>query len=210
MTKLALESFHNLVEPQMPIVCPDIVTNYKRDDFELEAFALFSLLTANKPAHRMADITNRIVEAHWFQNKVGVITALKRYELQSLKALLKLYKTGQYNRIAGAIKRMPESADLRALPVTTLERIMGKKTSRFFILHSRKNAECVPLDTHILRWLRINGVNAPKNTPSTKTPYEYFEHQALRLFDLYFKGWATADVDLHVWITMRGMDPESI
>lgn len=210
MTKLALESFHNLVEPQMPIVCPDIVTNYKRNDFELEAFALFSLLTANKPAHRMADITNRIVEAHWFQNKVGVITALKRYELQSLKALLKLYKTGQYNRIAGAIKRMPESADLRALPVTTLERIMGKKTSRFFILHSRKNAECVPLDTHILRWLRINGVNAPKNTPSTKTPYEYFEHQALRLFDLYFKGWATADVDLHVWITMRGMDPESI
>ena len=209
MTKLALEAFDKLVEPLMPIVCPDTVTNFKRNDFELEAFALFSLLTANKPAHRMADITNRIVEAHWFQNKEGILTALKRYDIEPLRALLKLYKTGQYNRIATAIKNMPENEYLRALPVVTLERIMGKKTSRFFILHSRKKARCVPLDVHILRWLRINRVNAPNQTPTNKTAYDYFEHQALRLFEIHFRDWATADVDLHVWKTMRGMDPET-
>ena len=134
---------------------------------------------------------------------------MKRYELDPLKSLLKLYKTGQYNRIAGAIKRLPETKLLRTIPVEELEKIIGKKTSRFFILHSRENAECVPLDVHILRWLRIYGVNAPQNTPTTKIAYGYFEHQALRLFDLHFRGWATADVDLHVWQTMRGMEPET-
>ena len=211
MTELAMKSFQELVNPgeKPPVVCPDHVTNFERNDFELEAFCLFSLLTANKPAHRMADITNRIVEAHWFQNKEGIITALKRYELGPLKSLLKLYKTGQYNRIAGAIKRLPETKLLRTIPVEELEKIIGKKTSRFFILHSRENAECVPLDVHILRWLRIYGVNAPQNTPTTKIAYGYFEHQALRLFDLHFRGWATAHVDLHVWQTMRGMEPET-
>ena len=138
MTELAMKSFQELVNPgeKPPVVCPDTVTNFERNDFELEAFCLFSLLTANKPAHRMADITNRIVEAHWFQNKEGIITALKRYELGPLKSLLKLYKTGQYNRIAGAIKRLPETKLLRTIPVEELEKIIGKKTSFLYSAQS--------------------------------------------------------------------------
>ena len=66
---------------------------------------------------------------------------------------------------------------LRTASISTLESIpnIKMKTSRFFVLHSRADARCIPLDTHILRFLRRQGYDgtcrhlkhevAPNKTP---------------------------------------------
>ena len=87
-----------------------------------------------------------------------------------------------------------------------LEEIPGVsfKTSRFFILHSRMNAECVPLDTHILKFLRDKGIPCvPKVTPSSKRKYDELEKLAVGA--LKTLGYSTlAKADLETWKKYSG------
>ena len=50
MTELAMKSFQELVNPgeKPPVVCPDTVTNFERNDFELEAFCLFCFVNSKQ------------------------------------------------------------------------------------------------------------------------------------------------------------------
>ena len=90
---------------------------------------------------------------------------------------------------------------LRTASIDDLEKIPGVKfkTSRFFVLHSRMKAECVPLDTHILRFLRDRGVpSVPNVTPASKTIYDVLEKIAIEA--LKTLGYSTlAKADLETW-----------
>jgi hypothetical protein len=98
---------------------------------------------------------------------------------------------------------------LRLAPIELLERIpsVGKKTSRFFKLHTDSNAWCVPLDTHILKFLKDKHCHdperIPKQTPSSKYEYQSLETFALKYMNNYITQSRTcntlAEADLEIW-----------
>ena len=80
-----------------------------------------------------------------------------------------------------------------------LEKIhgVGMKTSRCFILHSRKDAQYAGLDTHMLKFLRSKGIDAPMSTPSSKKQYLTLEKYVLYYAQLAKRS--PADFDLEIW-----------
>jgi len=70
------------------------------------------------------------------------------------------------------------------------------KTSRCFILHSRKDSRYAGLDTHILKFLKGYGFKVPKATPAKKK-YLELEQQFLYIADSQNKS--PAELDLEVW-----------
>ena len=78
---------------------------------------------------------------------------------------------------------------------------IGPKTSRFFLMSSRQGVEYAALDTHILRWMRDQGIeNIPKSTPSGK--------RYLDLEQIYLKmvpeGKSVGEFDLEIWREYSG------
>lgn len=90
--------------------------------------------------------------------------------------------------------------DLKTCSAEELEKIhgIGFKTSRFFILHSRKDqTDVAVLDVHVLRWLKEKGHKVPEITPSSKSEYGKIE----KIFLDYAKksGKTVAEFDLDIW-----------
>lgn len=79
----------------------------------------------------------------------------------------------------------------------------GPKTARYFALHSRKNQRCVPLDTHVLKYLSARGVpDVPKSTPPAGKQYKKFEDHFLFFYDTMADKAefpTVADFDLAIW-----------
>ena len=102
---------------------------------------------------------------------------------------------------------------LREATLLDLEKIPGVKykTSRFFMLHSRNDEaqKCIPLDTHILRFLRHRGHDeAPKKTPGGEHVYKYWESVAILEFQKMNleldRDWNHAQWDLETWKEYSG------
>jgi thermostable 8-oxoguanine DNA glycosylase len=62
-------------------------------------------------------------------------------------------------------------------------------------MSSRKGVQHAALDTHILRWMRDKGVNAPKSTPTGKK-YLTLEQQYLTMVPAEK---TPAEFDLEIW-----------
>lgn len=114
-----------------------------------------------------------------------------------LQALRK-FGLGQYERLCQAVEDMVKLPDLHTVTVEQLENCfaIGPKTARFFLVHSRPNQKFAILDTHVLKWLRLNGISAPKNTPQGRW-YKHFEE----IFLTFVKksGKSVAEFDLMIW-----------
>jgi thermostable 8-oxoguanine DNA glycosylase len=81
---------------------------------------------------------------------------------------------------------------------------VGNKTARFFLLHTRGGDYAV-LDTHILAWLRENGVeDAPKNTPTNTQKYKELEKKFRYLSRVKFPYLSDAQIDLLIWSDQSG------
>jgi thermostable 8-oxoguanine DNA glycosylase len=89
---------------------------------------------------------------------------------------LRKHKMGQYTRINKAFRGMI-NIDPATVTLEELEQIhgVGAKTARMLLLYTRKDMGVIPLDTHILKWLRANGYNAPKSTPPLGKKYRELE-----------------------------------
>ena len=113
--------------------------------------------------------------------------------------MLKKHGVGCYTHKARTIYELVHSGlGLDTCTAEELEKIygIGMKTSRCFILHSREGAQYAGLDTHILKFLRAEGYDAPKSTPPKK---KYLELEKIFLKIAKNKKKLPADLDLEVW-----------
>lgn len=184
------------------MIDPTNITNYNRTQSELEEFLMFSIMVAGKGA----DITSKKLDSFLAQRDVWGLDDKSPFEyVKWLKNSSKLvqqlvaHKLGQYSRLEGAFKGILKfKGRLHEVSVDELESVdgIGCKTARFFILHSREDVRLAVLDTHILKWLRLHGEDAPKATP-TRNKYALLERAFLGYADKY--DLHPAELDLHIW-----------
>ena len=190
------------------MIDPYKITNYNRNQYELEEFLLFCIVVAGKTAYIQAQKLNDFL--------VSVNTRLCMPEyinpFQSLKSAeqhgilmeeIQKAKLGQYKKIYAGFKYIYEhNLDLTKTTTEQLELVpgIGMKSSRFFLLHSDETYKdnIAILDTHILKFIKENIDNrAPKSTPTIRVTYKYWEDVFLYWCELNNKN--VADFDLEVW-----------
>ena len=181
---------------------PKKITDFNRTKADLELFAVFAVCVAGKKAQQTADKVNE-----HFRDVQTPTKQLTPFE--TIKSLiganifggyLQHARFGQYKRIYRALRDLAESSiDLKTCTVEDLEAIhgIGPKTSRFIIMHSRPNQRLATLDTHILRWMRDQGIETPKATPQSKKLYKELEQKFLTLCDKC--AILPSQLDLKIW-----------
>ena len=181
---------------------PKKITDFNRTKADLELFAIFAVCVAGKKSQQTADKVN----SHFrdTQTPTKQLTPFETIEslikIRVFGAYLQTAKFGQYKRIYRALKDLAESGiDLKTCTVEDLEAIhgIGPKTSRFIIMHSRPNQRLATLDTHILRWMRDQGIDTPKATPQSRKLYKELEQKFLTLCDKC--AILPSQLDLKIW-----------
>lgn len=183
-------------------VDPNEVIRFDRTDEELQVFWLFCGVVAGKTAKTQAKLLAGFLER--LGGSGAPFERIRRVAMRGeLLGAIKASRLGQYNRL---LRFMIESLtlDLRNCTVEDLERIpgCGPKTARMFLMFSRPNQRFAALDTHVLKHLRANGIDAPRTTPPAGATYRRLEQEFLKLVDA--SGMSVADYDLSVWKLYSG------
>ena len=181
---------------------PKKITDFNRTKADLELFAVFAVCVAGKNAQQTADkVNDNFRDVATPTKQLTPFEAIKNLvNIKVFVAYLKMAKMGQYRRIYRALRDLVESGiDLKTCTVEELEAIhgIGPKTSRFIIMHSRPNQRLATLDTHILRWMRDQGIETPKATPQSKKLYKELEQKFLTLCDKC--AILPSQLDLKIW-----------
>lgn len=189
------------------MVDPQNITNYYLNDHELEEHILFWICVAGKTAKVAAkglDCFLKRIDGYVKGPFNAVRKKVARYDLgmgTDIAEDLKACGIGCYGAKSETIRQIAFSGyNLRLCTTDQLELIkgIGPKTSRCFILHSRRNARVAGLDTHILKFLRSKGHHeVPTSTPTNRKWYAKFEKMFLKYADE--AGMTPAAFDLEVW-----------
>ena len=181
------------------MIDPDDVTKYDRSEAQLEEWILFCCVVAGKTARVQAVALERFLQMEPASTAFESVRKMivKGRLLDNLKAS----KLGQYGKLERTFRELATlGINLYTCTAEDLEAIhgIGFKTSRFFIVHSRKNQPYAILDTHILRFLREHeGIDTPKSTPSSLPLYRRLEQAFLECATR--RGKTVADLDLAIW-----------
>ena len=187
------------------MINPAEVTKFDRSDAQLEEFLLFAIVVAGKNSKIQAGKLAEFLLETGISKPFGSPFEMVRqfHADNALRLHLERAKLGQYNRLAKVfvnVVNMPWS--LRDVTVEQLQLVVGLKTARFFLMHSRQNVMVAALDTHILAHMRENlGIPTPKSTPTN--PSKYLELEQLFLTAVDKSGKSLADYDLEVWKSRR-------
>jgi thermostable 8-oxoguanine DNA glycosylase len=190
------------------MVVADNITKYDCTEYELQERIVFWILAAGKSGKIAARITNKLSELP--RRKDGILYYYSTYfDIDSFALILRNCGCGCYNQKAQTIidlglAVLERDIDLEACSPCELEAIrgIGPKTSRGFILHSRKGARYACLDRHILRWIRdILGIDAPPSTPPKGKRYNDLERIFIQAADA--RGKTSAELDLEIWNKYR-------
>jgi hypothetical protein len=188
---------------------PLAITDFYRDNEQLERFWIYGMLVAGKNSDWAAP---KIEEM--FRDKPADVTPLQwlKENDQDLENKLVAHRVGNYRDTMRGL-RDSYDLDLRTATVEQLEGVhkIGPKTARFFILHSREGVEDVlPLDTQWMKFLREHGATDKHQTPSGRrrkdgsSAYTDLERVAIALARRYYPGLALADIDLILWARYSG------
>jgi hypothetical protein len=185
------------------MVDPTNITNYNLTDAELEERILWWCLAAGKNGRTAAKQLDRLLNILTYNN-FGPFESLRFYDMSvtnaALPPLLRDCGIGCYNHKAKAIQSLIWSElNLRTCTAEDLESIygIGMKTSRCFIIHSRPDAQYAGLDTHVLKFLRSKGVDAPLSTPGSRK--KYLELEKIFLTYAQESGKVVSQFDLDIW-----------
>lgn len=207
------------------MVDPYNVTKFDRSREELEEFALFATLVAGKPAHRMAKLLDKmLLDARFaLEFDLSPFEVVRTWvRMGTLEKQLRHYGTGQYERLVRCwteltkLKANPHRIGPALLPdvdlgsASDLRRVhgIGPKTSNFIVLHSQRNARCIPIDTHWVKELVERGYITPqvvigedgkveRHVRVHNGNHSIFESYALKVVEEF--GRPAAEVDLMIW-----------
>lgn len=172
------------------MIDPHNITNYNYSDSELEEFLLFCVSVAGKTAYIISDKINQFLNLE--DGKTPFIKIRKMINNQSLDINLRKIKLGKYRVLNKCFSDLVLSnIDLRTCSVEELEQFIGisHKTSRYFILHSRKdsgNIACI--DVHVRRWLENKGYSG-----------NYYNLEKAFLEEVAKTNKTVAEFDLEIW-----------
>lgn len=182
------------------MIDPRNITRFDRSPAELQELLLFAISVAGKTASVQAKKLDEFLAFRYENTPFQYIRELIRDGY--LKLMLATFGLGQYNRLYRAFSEILQfEGRLDTVTTEELERVfgVGKKTSRFFVLHSRPNQKYCVLDVHVLKYMREKHLapNIPKATPSGKN-YDRLEKVFLKhCEDLGVKD--IAEFDLKIW-----------
>lgn len=172
----------------------------------MEEFVIFSICVHGKRADVQAKKVSLLL-AHLRDDSrlywATPFTLLRwAHGRKKLRQYLESVRLGQYTRLMGIFDRLLYTVlhwDEPEQYMAALEKIpgIGPKTVRFIALHSHPNMRIAALDTHILRYLREQGYDAPKLTPTSPRRYAELEENFLAECDMH--GVEPAVFDLAIW-----------
>jgi len=178
------------------MIDPTKISNFNLTNYELEEVMLFWVLVAGKTAIRITKSLNAIL------NQLGGATPFEKIRgagKENLPQVLKDNGVGCFNNKSKALwDLVNKGLNLRTCSVEELESVygIGPKTARCFIIHSRPDANCAGLDTHILKFLKSKGHEVPSSTPTGK---KYRELEQIFLGYVKESGKSVAEFDLEIW-----------
>ena len=196
------------------MINPKQITNFNRTEAELQEFMLFCIMVHGKKAEVQAVKLEYFLtylcsytgcELPFQAVNIALNDEIESGEFGGIQAdnmllyALKKFGLGQYERLCRSIDDLVALPDIREVTVEQLETCfaVGPKTARFFVVHSRPNQQYAILDTHILKWLALNGVPAvPKDTPQGKW---YYHYENIFLTFVKNSGLSVAEFDLNIW-----------
>ena len=165
-----------------------------------EWFVLFSICVAGKSAKQTREKFNQLLDWCAYEGQTPFQAINNEVNTGTLGKALQLFKMGQYKRIKKAFEAAILLNVETELTVEKLESIpgIGPKTARFIVLYTNPEADCVPLDTHILKYLaKIGHKNVPKSTPQKGKNYRYLEEAFQQ--QAKFLGKSVRQLDTEVW-----------
>lgn len=181
------------------LVDPNDITDYGRSDAELQLVLLFWVAAAGKKATSAARSLSSLLEEGMQRFSVEEPFSIVLAYGDSLAESMRRHGMGCYNNKSRCIRALALSGiDLKRCSVEDLESIpgIGPKTSRCFLMHSRRGVRHAGLDTHVLKYMRDLGFDVPKSTP-TGRKYAQIEAKFLELADR--SGMGVAEFDLDIW-----------
>jgi len=178
------------------MIDPTKITNFCRSIAEQEEFLLFSVSVAGKNSKVQAQKLQQFLSGS--NNDETPFQYIARLG-EGLTDAIKACKLGQYDRISRCFAELSKK-DITSVSFLELLSVsgIGPKTANFFLMHSRKDYVGAALDTHILKFIREQGYDAPKATPPVK---QYLKWQTIFL-DLCARLWPNrtiAEIDLEIW-----------
>ncbi len=181
---------------------PDNITQFDATKEELELQILFWICAAGKNGHVASGCLADFLNYFSFKNKK--ISPFEIIEsIDNLPLKLKEFGIGCYNNKARTIKELiNKNLNLKTCTLEELESLwgMGPKTSRCFLIHTRRDQKFAGLDRHVLRFLREKGYNVPKNSPNKK---QYKELEIVFLNIAQKMNKTPSELDLEIWKKKR-------
>lgn len=168
-----------------------------------EYWVLFGIAVAGKPASATAAKLDELLHFIGLMYPRRKLSPFQKVYLAAkaglLTEILKLHRFGQYSRITRGFTDAAMNLDPDNLHINALEGIIGigRKTARMILLYTQPNASVVPLDTHILKFLRELGHDAPKDTPSDAKTYDRLEQAFIA--EAVKRQVSVRELDTEVW-----------
>lgn len=182
------------------MIDPTKITDFARSRHELEEFWLFCIVVAGKTASQMALKLDQFLDGRLPSE--GPFDYVRRLIAEDrLDAEMRAIKLGKYNLLN---KGFPQSVavDAPALESASAQELsaihgVNHKTARFFILHSRQDADVAVIDTHVLKFLRHRGHEGiPTSVPQND---KYYVIEELMKAEARKSSLSYAEFDLAVW-----------
>lgn len=187
------------------LVDPNNITKYDCTDHELQLLLLFWICAAGKKASTSARNLDRMLSDG--MERFGSdepFEIIRRFGV-NLAESMRMHGIGCYNNKSRSMLELAgKNLNLKTCSASDLESVrgIGFKTSRCFLMHSRREARYAGLDTHVLKYMRDNGIDVPKSTPTGKK-YLELERKFLELADK--SGKTIAEFDLEIWTHYSGI-----